>query len=118
MFGNFAKLDSPRRLIQFWQNLQTSLVLLIPNCTRQRMITYTNKLRTFFCRQRNNDELILDQELAKTNKVRIPIISDGHCIVRVVYKALTLESNYPLKSYEKLLHCACNEIEDKPLFLF
>ena len=42
MFGNFAKLDSPRRLVQFWQNLQTSLVLLIPNCTRQRMITYTN----------------------------------------------------------------------------
>ena len=42
MFGNFAKLDSLRRLVQFWQNLQTSLVLLIPNCTRQRMITYTN----------------------------------------------------------------------------
>ena len=42
MFGNFAKLDSPRRLVQFWQNLQTSLVLLIPNCTHQRMITYTN----------------------------------------------------------------------------
>ncbi len=42
MFGNFAKLDSPRRLVQFWQNLQTSLVLIIPNCTRQRMITYTN----------------------------------------------------------------------------
>ncbi len=33
---------SPRRLVQFWQNFQTSLVLLIPNCTRQRMITYTN----------------------------------------------------------------------------
>ena len=31
-----------RRLVQFWQNFQTSLVLLIPNCTRQRMITYTN----------------------------------------------------------------------------
>ena len=42
MFGNFAKLDSPRRLVQFWQNFQTSLVLLIPNCTRQRIITYTN----------------------------------------------------------------------------
>ena len=42
MFGNFAILDSPRRLVQFWQNFQTSLVLLIPNCTRQRMITYTN----------------------------------------------------------------------------
>ena len=41
MFGNFAKLDSPRRLVQFWQNFQTSLVLLIPNCTSQRMITYT-----------------------------------------------------------------------------
>ena len=41
MFGNFSKLNSPRRLVQFWQNLQTSLVLLIPNCTRQRMITYT-----------------------------------------------------------------------------
>ena len=42
MFGNFAKSDSPRRLVQFWQNFQTSLVLLIPNCTRHRMITYTN----------------------------------------------------------------------------
>jgi hypothetical protein len=39
----FAKLDSPRRLVQFWQNFQTSLVLLIPNCTRHRMITYTNR---------------------------------------------------------------------------
>ena len=28
--------------VQFWQNFQTSLVLLIPNCTRHRMITYTN----------------------------------------------------------------------------
>ena len=41
MFENFAKLDSPRRLVQFWQNFQTSLVLLIPNCTRHRMITCT-----------------------------------------------------------------------------
>ena len=38
----FAKLDSPRRLVQFWKNFQPSLVLLIPNCTRHRMITYTN----------------------------------------------------------------------------
>ena len=45
MFGNFAKLESPRRLVQFWQNFQTSLVLLIPNCTRHRMITYTNHTR-------------------------------------------------------------------------
>ena len=37
----FAKLDSLRRLVQFWQNFQTSLVLLIPNYTRHRMITYT-----------------------------------------------------------------------------
>ncbi len=53
MFGNFAKLDSPRRLVQFWQNFQTSLVLLIPNCTRQRMITYTNmgvKARYYKCK--------------------------------------------------------------------
>jgi hypothetical protein len=35
----FAKLDSPLRLVQFWQNFQTSFVLLIPNCTRHRMIT-------------------------------------------------------------------------------
>ena len=41
MFENFATLDSPRRLFQFWPNFQTSLVLLIPNCTRYRMITYT-----------------------------------------------------------------------------
>jgi hypothetical protein len=31
-----------RRLVQFWQNFQTSFILLIPNCTRHRMITYTN----------------------------------------------------------------------------
>ena len=48
MFGNFAKSDSPRRLVQFWQNFQTSLVLLIPNCTRHRMITYTNSLANTF----------------------------------------------------------------------
>ena len=42
MFGNFAKLDSPQRLVQFWQNFQASLVLLIPYCTRHRMIAYTN----------------------------------------------------------------------------
>jgi hypothetical protein len=42
----FAKLDPPRRLVQFWQNFQTSLVLLIPNCTRHRMITYTNKRKS------------------------------------------------------------------------
>ena len=38
----FCQIGLARRLVQFWQNLQTSLVLLIPNCTRQRMITYTN----------------------------------------------------------------------------
>ena len=37
----FAKLDSPRWLVQFRKNFQTSFVLLIPNCTRHRMITYT-----------------------------------------------------------------------------
>ena len=42
MFGNFAKLDSPRRLVQLWQNFQTSFALLIPNCTHHRMITCTN----------------------------------------------------------------------------
>jgi hypothetical protein len=36
----FAELDSPRWLVQFWQDFQTSFVLLIPNCTRHRMITY------------------------------------------------------------------------------
>jgi hypothetical protein len=34
MFGNLQK-------GKIWQNFQTSLVLLIPNCTRHRMITYT-----------------------------------------------------------------------------
>jgi hypothetical protein len=29
-----------RGLVQFWQNFQTSHVLLIPNCTHHRMITY------------------------------------------------------------------------------
>ena len=56
------------------------------------------------------------QELAKTNQVRIPIISDGHCIVQAFCKALTLESNYPLKCYIKLLHDACNETEDNLSF--
>ena len=45
MFGNFAKLDSPRRLVQLSQNFQTSLVVLIPNCTHNRMTTYTNQAR-------------------------------------------------------------------------
>ena len=27
--------------VEMWQNFQTSLVLLIPNCTHNRMITYT-----------------------------------------------------------------------------
>jgi hypothetical protein len=44
----FAKLDSPRRLVQFWQNFQTSLILLIPNCTRHRMITYIHTY-IFYC---------------------------------------------------------------------
>jgi hypothetical protein len=44
----FAKLDSRRRLVQFWQNFQTSLVLLIPNCTRHRMITYTYQYQDVF----------------------------------------------------------------------
>jgi hypothetical protein len=40
----FAKLDSPRRLVSFWQHFQTSLVLLIPYCIRHRMITYPGDL--------------------------------------------------------------------------
>ena len=50
----FSKFYSPRRLVQFWQNFQTSLVLLIPNCTPHRMITYTNYFSpacAIFCRQ-------------------------------------------------------------------
>ena len=43
MFKIFAKLDFPLRLVQCWQIFQISLVLLNPNCTRRRMITYTNK---------------------------------------------------------------------------
>ena len=35
-------INSTSDVWKFWQNLQTSLVLLIPNCARQRMITYTN----------------------------------------------------------------------------
>ena len=31
-------------IINFWQNFQTSLELLIPNCTHNRMITYTYRL--------------------------------------------------------------------------
>ena len=40
MFEICQGFDSPRRLVQFWQNFQTSLVLLIPYCTRHRMIDY------------------------------------------------------------------------------
>jgi hypothetical protein len=31
------------QICQFWQNFRTSLVLLIPNCTRHRMITCTKQ---------------------------------------------------------------------------
>ena len=43
MFENFAKLESAHRLVKFWQNFQTLLVLLVPNCTHNCMITYTNR---------------------------------------------------------------------------
>ena len=44
----FCQIDSPRRLVQFWKNFQTSLVLLVPNFTHNLMITYTNfNLRKF-----------------------------------------------------------------------
>ena len=46
IIGNFAKLDSPRRLVQFWQNFQTSLVLLIPNYTQSHDYLY-NKFNLF-----------------------------------------------------------------------
>ena len=46
MFGNFAKLYPPRRFIKFWQNFQTSPALLIPNCTRHRMIQGWKMFRT------------------------------------------------------------------------
>ena len=42
-------------VVQVWQNFQTSLVLLIPNCTHNRMITYTSctavQLFIMFCMQ-------------------------------------------------------------------
>ena len=38
MFGNLPNWTRPGAR----QNFQISLVLLIPNCTRHRMITYTN----------------------------------------------------------------------------
>ena len=47
---SYANNKQVRRLVQFWQNFQTSLVLLIPNCTRHRMITYTNILRGRLCK--------------------------------------------------------------------
>ena len=55
IFGNFAKLDSRRRLVQFWQNFQGSLALLIPNCTHNRMITstYREAIPFIFCFQAN-----------------------------------------------------------------
>ena len=40
-FAKLGQIGLVRRLVQFWQDFQTSLVLLIPNCTRHRMITYT-----------------------------------------------------------------------------
>jgi hypothetical protein len=36
-------INSTRDVWKFWQKFQTSLVLLIPNCTRHCMITYTNQ---------------------------------------------------------------------------
>ena len=50
--------------------------------------------------------------MVKNNQVRIFIEPDGHCIVRAFFKVLTNEYRYPMESYEKLLHCACWEIEE------
>ena len=46
IFEKFAKLHSPRRLVQFWLIFQISLVVLIINCTPSRVITYTNSTIT------------------------------------------------------------------------
>ena len=37
----FHQAGLAQRPVQFWQNFQTSLVLLIPNCTHHCIITYT-----------------------------------------------------------------------------
>jgi hypothetical protein len=42
IFEKCAKLHSPRRVVQFWHISQSSLVVLIINCTLFRVITYTN----------------------------------------------------------------------------
>ena len=56
MFGDFAKLDSPRRLVQFWQNLQNITSTINPKLHEQhRMIiclllagkNYTPQGKTF-----------------------------------------------------------------------
>ena len=67
MFGNFAKLYPSRRFIKFWQNFQTSPVLLISNCTRHCMITHQTSLtaplnllhsRALFRNDRMSEKLI------------------------------------------------------------
>ena len=47
MLENFAKLDTLRRLVEFRQHFLTSFILLITNCARHRMITYTYYLRNY-----------------------------------------------------------------------
>jgi hypothetical protein len=44
IFEKYAKLHSPRRLVQFWHIFLISLVVLIINCTPSRVITYTYDL--------------------------------------------------------------------------
>jgi hypothetical protein len=76
MFGNFAKLDSPQWLVQFFQ---TSLVVLIPNCTRHRMITY------ILINKQLLDEVIVKSRIIK---VEVSIISRAEGEIDNTYRDL------------------------------
>ena len=74
MFGNFSKLRSPQRLVQFWQNFETSPVLLMQNCTRHRKLTCANKdnvmyvfdLALMYVKIKSNPIYFIDDTSCKT----------------------------------------------------
>ena len=111
MFGHFAKLDSPRRAVQFWQNFQTSLVLLIPNCTRHRMITYTNfSLAT----HSHGWQYYLEKQagidyIQRTSRYYFPLHYLYNSLQVTAYS--TIQCSFEVAQSRVAISCSCFEVE-------
>lgn len=61
-------------------------------------------------------ERLIDSYLNQFNQVRVPVPSDGHCIVRAFYTVLKRDDSCEISHYRELLQAACDEITENVSF--